>query len=178
METNEVLTFFILVGVSGISLYFGLPVKEPKTGEHIGDDLAKLIIESQELFNQGKYEEVLDKVDELISRFSWKTKYSYSLRAMSLEKLGFYLDSIEDYSSVIKIQNNDANTYFLRGLVHFKLGHFDESLLDLNKATSLDPNNEEYETYLRFFTETVNPEIESITREKAILNGFHIRRVS
>jgi tetratricopeptide (TPR) repeat protein len=176
METNDLLIGLILGVVLIISFLLMQPAKAKNEGKHIGDDLANLITESQNLFNQGKYNEVLDATDKLNNRFNWQTHYTYSIRAMSLEKLGFYLDSIDDYSNALKIQRNDANIYFLRGLVHYKLGHYDEAISDLKSSSALEPKTDEYANYLRLVTETANPELERATRERAILKGMMKRR--
>jgi tetratricopeptide (TPR) repeat protein len=176
MEPNELLIGLIFGVVLIISFLLMQPLKAKNEGKHIGDDLANLIMESQNLFNQGKYNEALDATDELNSRFSWYTKHIYSIRAMSLEKLGFYLDSIDDYSNAIKIQSNDANIYFLRGLVYYKLGHYDEAISDFKSASTLEPETDEYANYLKLVTETANPELERATRERAILKGMLKRR--
>ena len=45
--------------------------------------------------------------------------------------------AIEDYSKVIKLKPNDANTYVFRGLTKYNLGDINGACNDWRKAASL-----------------------------------------
>lgn len=59
-------------------------------------------------------------------------------------KAGFYKEAAETYSDIIKLKPGDGTSYYARGNIYRRLGEFDASLSDYNKAIELDKNNYEY----------------------------------
>lgn len=46
------------------------------------------------------------------------------------------------------IQNRDAEWFFLRGMVSYRKGWYDDAVSNIQNAAALDPNNREYSTAL------------------------------
>ncbi|CAF4443833.1 unnamed protein product, partial [Adineta steineri] len=52
-----------------------------------------------------------------------------------------YQQSIDLYTKSIMLDNTNLVVYMNRALAHFKLNHYDESLLDCSKILSQDPHH-------------------------------------
>lgn len=61
-------------------------------------------------------------------------------------KAGFYEEAVAVYTNIIKKKAGDSTSYSARGDIYRRLGKFDESLADYNKAIDLDKNN--YDFYI------------------------------
>lgn len=59
-------------------------------------------------------------------------------------KAGLYKEAADTYSEIIKMKPGDSASYQARGDIYRRLGEFDASLSDYDKAIDLDKNNYEY----------------------------------
>lgn len=92
-----------------------------------------LLSEASERFLNKQYESVVALTDKVL--LLNKDNYNaLNMRAMSLENLGFYLDSIDDYNYAIKLKPSDANLIGLCGLCYNSIGNFEKAKEYLEKA--------------------------------------------
>ena len=59
-------------------------------------------------------------------------------RGISFERLGQYLQAIQDFSEVIKLDLENANAFFNRGCCYDSIGEIDLAISDYSVALELD----------------------------------------
>ncbi|MCE2930836.1 MAG: hypothetical protein LW809_05560 [Vampirovibrionales bacterium] len=59
---------------------------------------------------------------------------AYLCRAGAYEALNNNTAAFQDYDKAVKVAPHYANSYELRGYLHYRLGHFKEAQTDLNQA--------------------------------------------
>lgn len=115
---------------------------------------AKKIQEGLNLFNSLDYKGAISLLDE-ISALKLKTIAEYNLRGEYFVKVGeYHYDTknydkgqelfdlaIKDYSSAIKLNPKDIESYLNRGNFYCTHGDQDLAIEDYNKVIELDPNN-------------------------------------
>lgn len=60
-----------------------------------------------------------------------------------------FTEAIEDYSSAIRTQGHFEVPHYNRGLIHYRLGFFEEARKDFEQTLKLNPNFEEAKVSLR-----------------------------
>lgn len=95
---------------------------------------------AKELFEEGKYEEAIDQLDQAIEQDP-NAKKAYVLRGASYDSIGQYDQAIADYTRAIEIDPEFVAAYNNRGSVYITLEQHDKGLPDLNKAVELNPKN-------------------------------------
>ena len=63
-----------------------------------------------------------------------KLTRAYLCRAGAYEALNNNTAAFQDYDKAVKVAPRYANSYELRGYLHYKLGHFNDAKVDLNNA--------------------------------------------
>ncbi len=63
-----------------------------------------------------------------------KLTRAYLCRAGAYEALNNNTAAFQDYDKAVKVDPHYANSYELRGYLHYRLGHFKEAKVDLNHA--------------------------------------------
>jgi tetratricopeptide (TPR) repeat protein len=96
--------------------------------------------EAKALFDDGKYEEAISHLDEIIQQQP-ESKDAYLLRGTSYDYIGQYDRAIEDYTRAIEIDPEFVAAYNNRGSVYITLEDYEKGLPDLNKALQLNPEN-------------------------------------
>jgi tetratricopeptide (TPR) repeat protein len=96
--------------------------------------------QAKKLFEQGKYEEAIDRLDHAIEQDP-KDKKAYVLRGASYDSIGQYDQAIADYTRAIEIDPEFVAAYNNRGSVYITLEQYEKGLPDLNKALELNPKN-------------------------------------
>lgn len=79
---------------------------------------------------------------EVLLKFG-KHPPAFRMRAKAYDKNGEYDRAINDFTSVIKIENL-ADDYALRGIVYSKMEKFDAAINDLTKAIEMNPEWVDY----------------------------------
>ena len=62
---------------------------------------------------------------------------AYNQRGYCLQLLGFYLDSIDDFTKAIELFPSNANNYYGRALSNGALGYYDSAISDTTNAIEL-----------------------------------------
>lgn len=95
---------------------------------------------AKKLFEEGKYEEAIDQLDQAIEQDP-NAKKAYVLRGASYDSIGQYDQAIADYTRAIEIDPEFVAAYNNRGSVYITLEQYEKGLPDLNKAVELNPKN-------------------------------------
>ncbi|OYZ01001.1 MAG: hypothetical protein B7Y37_08895 [Sphingobacteriia bacterium 28-36-52] len=149
----------------------------PQTSDFINNSNEYLLRKAFELQVSRNFDDAINILDNLIEERGFVTKETLDLRALVCDQLGFFLDSIDDYSESLKIDNSDANNFFMRGVAKFKIGDYSGSKIDLEKAVSIMPKMEIYNQQLNLVQAIDNPEMEEFAKEKASREGLLKRRI-
>ena len=80
--------------------------------------------------------------DELLS-------YFYRERAIISHGMGYLVSAVSNYDKAIHLSSNDADSYYGRGEVNYKLRRYTEAIADFGKAIKMNCSNKEYAYYFR-----------------------------
>jgi tetratricopeptide (TPR) repeat protein len=97
--------------------------------------LDKMLDDGERLFQQGAYEKSLPLFDRALKAF--EDPYIYSLRAFTLQALGYHYDAINDFNKAIEGQPWDSNYHFGRAMSKSYIGHIKGHVADLDIALEL-----------------------------------------
>ncbi len=100
----------------------------------------KLFDKAKEDFNQGKFEDTLLTLNDLLNRDEFHLE-AVLMRGVVLRKLSNYNEALKDFDKLINLVPNDANVFSERGVTYLHMKYMDASLEDMNTAVSLEPNN-------------------------------------
>jgi len=104
------------------------------------DSIIKMLeSESSMRFLNKQYESVIALTDKILLLDGNNYKV-LTMRAMSLENLGYYLDAIDDYNKVLELNPDDANIIGLCGLAYNSIGDYTEAREYLAKAVQKGMN--------------------------------------
>ena len=87
-------------------------------------------------YNEGKYEIALGYA-EIAIEFNNKNSEAYNLKGISRTAIGDLENIIDDYNKAIQYNPNYAEAYYNRGEMRYEAGHYNEALLDLQRARTL-----------------------------------------
>lgn len=73
-----------------------------------------------------------------VSLFSQNELYYFN-NGLNHYEAGEFQEAINDYTSFIKINPNDAYAYFNRRLAYVELGKFQEAINDFTRAIKINP---------------------------------------
>jgi TPR repeat protein len=103
-------------------------------------------------WRENQHKEALGYFDGAIAK-GYDAAEVFSLRGNCLNNLGFYFDALEDYNKAIQRRPNNANDYFLRGMIKDSLFDFEGSFADLKEAVRLpkldNDDNRSGDNYMR-----------------------------
>ena len=114
----------------------GITNKDPSNSEPPHDQLQVLV----NLFNNNLWEEVISKVNPLISVFP-KAKILHNLKGASHAALNHYDLAIESYDKAIKIDPSYIDALVNRGSAFQEKGELDEAIFCFQKTLTLKPNH-------------------------------------
>ena len=106
--------------------------------ESLPEQLGQLIA----LFNLGKFEDVLFKVEHLIKMFPHSVEL-FNIQGACNASLGQYGEAIESYEEAIRIKPDHAEAYNNKGFSHSNRGEFDIAVDCHRQAIKLNPNYSE-----------------------------------
>jgi tetratricopeptide (TPR) repeat protein len=84
-------------------------------------------------YGKKKPKEAIPYFDQAIAKDPKFTR-AYLCRAGAYESLNNNTAAFQDYDKAVKVAPHYANSYELRGYLHYRLGHFKEAEGDLNQA--------------------------------------------
>ena len=96
--------------------------------------------EAKRLFDDGKYEEAIAKLDLMIEQTP-DSKNAFLLRGTSYDYIGQYDKALEDYTRAIELDPEFVAAYNNRGSVYITTEQYEKGLPDLNRALELNPKN-------------------------------------
>ena len=114
----------------------GITDKDSSNSEPPHDQLQVLV----NLFNNNLWEEVISKVNPLISVFP-KAKMLHNLKGASHAALNHYDIAIESYDKAIKIDPSYIDALVNRGSAFQEKGELDEAIFCFQKTLTLKPNH-------------------------------------
>jgi tetratricopeptide (TPR) repeat protein len=121
----------------------------PSTGRAGAIDEAQAGIDAAEA---GKYEEAILILDRVLSSTQYLPQSvlaaCYLRRGYSYGMKHDYIKAIADYNQVIKLEPENADAYYFRGLSHYAQGQTKLSLIDVQQAYKMDPNVKAYKIVL------------------------------
>jgi tetratricopeptide (TPR) repeat protein len=97
-------------------------------------------------YNLNYAQEALDDFKSFLAKDA-NDSYILLMAGHSLFVLKDFQQAVEYYNHAIEVQSDYSDAYYWRGNAYFNLGKKTEAKRDVDKAISLDPNNE---TYLKF----------------------------
>ena len=113
---------------------------EEKQSSELSDDPSQQDIQDlTELFDQGKFQQVLDEAGELSRRFTSSLLLT-NIEAASNAQIGNYGASIEQYRKIISLAPNYAEAHYNLGSVLWDMGDRDKSLQSYQRAVKIKPD--------------------------------------
>ena len=103
------------------------------------NDLVKRYREYQ---RQEKYEEMISICDTMLLKFpDTDAEITYYNRGNTYRRLREFRQSIEDYTSALKIKPGYISAYLNRAVSYYDIGEYGNSLADYNKVIDAKPSN-------------------------------------
>ena len=138
-----------MIRIIGVCLLLLMAILSPAPGRAGIMDDAREGIEAAEA---GKYDDAIRLLDRVLS----STQYlppdilaaCYLRRGYSLGMKHEYIRAIADYNQVIKLEPDNADAYYFRGLSHYAKGQIKLGLIDVEQAHKMKPEVEVYKTVL------------------------------
>lgn len=106
-------------------------------------DSKKEINELKLKINEGSYDVVLKRINELIDDDEYNTEY-YLIRADVYEKQEKFDNALEDYTKILNIKPYLDRVYNLRGITYFRKGEINAALKDFSEAFKINSAEEMY----------------------------------
>jgi len=104
----------------------------------MGCDVAgQRFAEGNELYEQGRLDEAIDKYTEAIERGGASEEF-YHRRGIAYCDLGQIERGIEDFNEAIRIEPDWGDPYYSRGVAYVEQDKKAEAIADFEKFTSLD----------------------------------------
>ena len=104
----------------------------------MGCDVAgQLLAEGNELYEQGRLDEAIDKYTEAIRRGGGSEEH-YHRRGIAYCDLGQTEHGIQDFNEAIRIEPDWGDPYYSRGVAYAELGKKAKAIADFEKFISLD----------------------------------------
>lgn len=146
------------------------------------DTTYKMLLDSGNIYmDSSDFKEALIKYNAAI-KLRPDIYYGYYSRAILKHNMSLYLDAICDIDKAIKLKNDEAELYYLKGEIYDYWNEkerynnnskalIDEAIKNYKKAVSVNPNNSEYHKKLGIVLKTKSLEYEEASKEftKAIL---------
>lgn len=108
----------------------------PRISDYL--DARALSDEAQALMDAGRYEEALEKLNQVIA-FGSIDDIDYSRRASALGSLGRYEEAIADLDHALQLRPRNWQTQLVRGVFKQRLGQYDDAISDLEAVEGLTP---------------------------------------
>ena len=90
-----------------------------------------------------KYVEAKSLCDKAI-KINSELPCAYNCRGNANYQLGYYEESVEDFSKAIEKEPNNAEHYYDRSWTYNKMNRSHSAMLDINKALELEPKNSRF----------------------------------
>jgi tetratricopeptide (TPR) repeat protein len=116
-----------------------LQVAQAEHAQDATDELNRILKGASDLFDLGRYEEVLEALDKAIE-LNPNDALAWTNRGKVLRNLGRYNEALEALDKAIELNPNDALAWNNRGAALHNLGRYDETLEAYDKAIELNPN--------------------------------------
>ncbi len=100
----------------------------------------ELFQEGQRLFINGNHRESIDWFTRSIDS-GGNTEIAYLSRGVAFLKLHETDEAINDFSSVLKVNDNNFRARFYRGMAHLVKENFSDAIRDFDIAVKLQPDN-------------------------------------
>lgn len=110
----------------------------PAADVPVKDSPEKLLIDSRAAFKAGKTNEALTLATRAVEAGARNPKFFY-FRGSLLEALHQPAKAVDDYDAAIKLNPKAVEIIERRGELHFKLGHFPESIADFDRVIAIAP---------------------------------------
>ena len=107
--------------------------------------------EGDELYEQGRLDEAIDKYTEAI-RYSPRSEEPYCKRGTAYYDLGQFNLAIKDFNEAIRLDPGGEEGYYGRGFVYKAQGRKAEAIADFEKVTG--------------WTNTTNPQMREIAEQQ------------
>lgn len=109
----------------------------PKVSDYL--QARALSNEAQALIDEGRYEEAIAKLDEVIA-FGSVDEIDYSRRAAARGSLARYAEAIPDLDRALELKPGNWRTQLLRGVFKQRLGQYESAIADLEGVEKLTPD--------------------------------------
>ncbi len=131
-------------------------------------DLAYL--EGNNLFEDGHYERALQKYDEALSE-DRNHIHAMRGRAQSLMQLGQSTQALTAFNTAIALTPEFGATYANRGVLHDRMGRYENAIEDYERALALDPELVEGPHWLTRFLRNQPQKPPGVAERAAYLRG-------
>lgn len=131
-------------------------------------DLAYL--EGNNLFEDGHYERALAKYDEALNE-DRSHIHAMRGRAQSLMQLGQSTQALTAFNTAIALTPEFGATYANRGVLHDRMGRYEQAIEDYERALALDPELAEGPHWLTRFLRNQPQKPPGVAERAAYLRG-------
>ena len=131
-------------------------------------DLAYL--EGNNLFEDGHYERALAKYDEALNE-DRNHIHAMRGRAQSLMQLGQSTQALTTFDTAISLTPEFGATYANRGVLHDRMGRYEQAIEDYKRALALDPELAEGPHWLTRFLRNQPQKPAGVAERAAYLRG-------
>lgn len=90
-----------------------------------------------------KYVEAKSLCDKAI-KINSELPCAYNCRGNANYQLGYYEESVDDYTNAIEKEPNNAEFYYDRSWAYNQISRSHSAMIDINKAIKLEPNNSRF----------------------------------
>lgn len=98
------------------------------------------LVEGKALFENQSYQEAIDVLSEFLNTNKGNADALY-YRAISYRKIGDFDNSIDDLTAILTRLPEEPSLLCERGITYFNKKDIKNSLLDMDKAVAIEPNN-------------------------------------
>ena len=92
-----------------------------------------------------------------------ENKLIYKTRGKLLQELKYFNESIKDYSELIKINKNDFDALFNRGINYHNLEEYKKAVLDFSQAIRINKNNSNFYLKRAISNSVLGKDLEAFT---------------
>ena len=134
MEIDKVYRVIRFLGIGLIFLSFSWAILKSSTSTESRPSFAKAV----GLYTDGKFQEALGYYEKAVFEYP-DFIHAKRGRARTLMQLGRDREALLAFNEVLERDPGSAVSFANRGILHDRMGHYPEAILDYDRAIKMDP---------------------------------------